>query len=800
MWFSLLAQSILAFAADPANVTVDPPQVDLKGGGQVFQLLVSGQQDGEQRDLTPTATYKVVSGDACSVSSGGLVAGVKDGQSVVEVSIGGSTVKVAVSVKDAAVRPPFNFERDIVPIFSRYGCNASACHAKAEGQNGFKLSVFGFDPKFDHATLARESRGRRTMTQIPEQSLLLLKAVGSVPHGGGARLKKDSIEYGLLRDWVAAGMPFGKDDDPQVKSIEVAPRERQLKFGATQQLRVIATYTDGRKADVTTLAKFQSNNDGLAAVDDRGFVTAGKKPGDVAIMASFMGSVDVFRTLVPQPVKGDGLQWPQSLNRVDELVDAKLKKLNITPSGLCSDSDYLRRVSLDIIGTLPTADEARAFLNDKRPNKRALLVESLLQRPEYADYWALKWSDLMRVDRATLGHRGAYLYYQWIRDSFAANKRMDQFVRELLTSEGPLVDAPAGHFFKAVTKNGERASTFSQALLGVRIECAQCHHHPFDRWGQDDYVGMEAFFVQASVKKTPRGEMLFATPTAGPSKHPRTGAAIHAYALGEKMGEASPEGDRRVALADWVTSKDNAFFARNVANRLWAYFTGRGLVVPVDDMRLTNPPSNPELLDELARTFVASGFDMHALIKHITASRTYQLATTSNPTNVIDEQNYSRALIRSLEAEVVFDAICQTTGMPEKFDGVPAGSRAIQLWDSLVPHYFLRTFGRPVRATACECERVAEPSVAQVLHVMNSPELQNKLAHEGSRITKLATSNLSDEALTDEFYLSFYSRYPTAAEKTATLSYLKNHNGQRRRAAEDIAWSLMNTTEFLFNH
>lgn len=800
MWYSLLLQSLLSFAPDAETLHVDPPQVELKGGGQVLQLLLTGEQPNQQFDRTHQATYQVVGGDACSVSSTGLVTGLRDGQCIVQVTVGAQTVKVPVKISEAAVRPAFNFERDIVPILSRYGCNASACHAKAEGQNGFKLSVFGFDPKFDHATLARESRGRRTIPQLPEQSLLLQKAVGSVPHGGGARIKRDSIEYGLLRDWVAAGMPFGSDSDPQVKSIEVTPRERQLQFGLTQQLRVIATYSDGRQADVTTLAKFQSNNEGLAAVDDRGHVTAGKKPGDVAIMASFMGSVDVFRALVPQPTVNDGLQWPKSLNRLDELVDAKLKKLRITPSEICSDGDYLRRVYLDVIGTLPTADEAREFLNDKRPNKRALVVESLLQRPEYADYWALKWSDLLRVDRAVLGHRGAYLYYQWIRESFAENKKLDQFVQELLTSEGSLVEAPAGHFFKAVTKNGDRAGTFSQALLGVRIECAQCHHHPFDRWGQDDYVGMEAFFVQANVKKTPRGEMLVAASNAGPSKHPRTGTPIHAYALGEKMGDASPEGDRRIALAAWVTRRDNAFFARNIANRMWAYFTGRGLVVPVDDVRLTNPPSNPELLDELAQTFVASGFDVHALIKHITASRTYQLATTPNATNANDEQNYSRALIRTLDAEVVFDAICQTTGMPEKFDGVPAGSRAIQLWDSLVPHYFLRTFGRPVRATSCECERVTEPSVSQVLHVMNSPELQNKLSHEGSRITKLALSGQSDEALTNELYLSFYSRLPNDTEKSATLSFLKNHGGQRRRAVEDIAWSLMNTTEFLFNH
>ena len=800
MWLALILQCILTAAPEPV-VLAEPAEVSLQGARQSFQLLLSGPDDsGNVADLTRSASFRVSHPEICDVSKTGIITGLKDGSCVIEAEVAGRTIKVPVTVRESGQRPPFNFERDIIPIMSRYGCNSSACHAKAEGQNGFKFSVFGFDPKADFVALSQESRGRRTMTQLPEQSLLLLKATGGMPHGGGVRIKKDSVEYELLRDWIAAGMPFGKADDPQVQSIEVTPHERLLRFRAKQQLRVVATYTDGRKSDVTALSKFQSNNDGLASVDDLGFITAGEKPGDVAVMASFMGSVDLFRALVPQAATPNDLVWPKTHNVLDELVDAKLRKLGITPSGICSDADYLRRASIDIIGTLPTAEESRAFLADTRPDRRALLVDRLLQRPEYADYWSLKWSDLLRVDRNALGHRGAYLYYQWIRDSFAANKRYDRFVTELLTAEGPLAEVPAGHLFKAVAKNGERAGTLSQVFLGIRIDCAQCHHHPFDRWSQSDYVGMEAFFVQPTIKKTPRGETLFASATAGASKHPRTGEAIHAYALGEKMGDASPAGDRRQALATWMTAPSNQWFARNLANRSWAHFIGRGLVVPVDDVRLTNPPSNPELLDALAKHFLDSGFDLQAMIRFITASRTYQLAATPNATNLRDEQNYSRALLRPIEAEVLFDAVCQTTGVSEKFDGVPAGYRAIQLWDSHVPHYFLRTFGRPSRSTVCDCERVAEPSVAQVLHVMNSPEIQNKLSHEASRMTRLASQVTDDKTLIDELYLTFYARLPADSERAAAVAYFQKHSGQRRRAVEDLAWSLMNTTEFLFNH
>ena len=698
---------------------------------------------------------------------------------------------------EEAPRQHFNFENDIIPILSKFGCNTSGCHGKAEGQNGFKLSVFGFDPEADYRALTMEGRGRRVFPAAPDHSLMLLKADGRMPHGGGVRVNPARPEHATLRNWIAAGAPFGSPDDPKVISIALRPKQARLAMHATRQLEVVATWSDGRTMDVTQLATYQTNNDALAAVDEEGLVTIGEVPGGVSVMATYLGYVDTFDATIPRP---ELIQFPivDESNPIDRLVDAKLRKLNIAPSGRCDDATYLRRVYLDLIGTLPTADEAREFLADDRLDKRARLVDALLKRPEYADYWALKWADLLRVDRLKLGRKQAYVYYQWIRDSFAANKPLDHFARELVAAEGPLSEAAAGRFYKVVSQPNQMASTISQVFLGVRIECAQCHHHPYDRWSQTDYYGMQAFFTQVAFKKTPLGEAIVNTGTA-PTKHPRSGKPIFAHALEQPNPDNAPAGNRRKLLAEWMTSPENPWFARNLANRLWAHLMGRGLVEPVDDFRLTNPPSNRELLNELAGFLSTHNFDVHELIRHITASQTYQRSSQPNDSNAGDEQNYSRYVFKRLDAEVLFDAVCQATGVPEKFRGVPAGSRAIQLWDSQVPHYFLELFGRPIRATACQCERVVEPTVGQVLHVLNSPDIHDKLSHDGGRIERLVTEQPNDEALVAELYLTCFARPPTAKEKAVAMQYLKQTDS-RRVAAEDLVWSMMNSLEFVFNH
>ncbi len=738
-----------------------------------------------------------------------------------------SAIMMANAVAAADAPRGMHFANDIVPVLSRFGCNASGCHGKAEGQNGFKLSVFGFDPAADYIALTQESRGRRVLPAIPEQSLLLLKVSGGSPHGGGVRIPRGSDEYRLLREWIALGMPVGREDAPRVTSLRIEPTEKILAVRSTQALQVTAVYSDGHEVDVTRHARFQTNREAIATVDESGLVTTQDVAGDVAIMAAYSETTAVFTALVPrtktlkdkkteektphpnplpaEPGRGDRKEEDSSnqspRNDIDRLVDAKLKKLNIAASPVCDDATYLRRVTLDLIGKLPTAEEARAFASDSQSDKRSRWVESLLQRPEFADYWALKWSDWLRVDRLALGHKGAYSYYKWVRDSFASNKPLDQFARELVEADGLLAEHPAGHFYKVAKDPGDAAAMLSQALLGVRIDCAKCHHHPFDRWSQDDYYGMQAFFTPLAFKATPRGEMLLASKNDA-TNHPRTGKTIFAHPLATPMPDKNPDGDRRRVLADWMTSPGNPYFARNVANRTWAHLTGRGLVEPVDDVRSTNPPTNPELLDTLARELVDGRFDFHRLIRFIVASRTYQASTEVNVSNASDEQNYSRALLRRLDAEVLLDAICDTTGIPEKFDGVPAGVRAVQLWDSQATNYFLTTTGRPTRTTVCECERVSTPNVAQILHTLNSENLESKLSHEAGRLARLTAQFAKDDRqLVEELYLTFLARLPKPDEAEACLKHLSSvEPSQRRKATEDLAWSLMNSLEFAFNH
>jgi hypothetical protein len=532
-------------------------------------------------------------------------------------------------------------------------------------------------------------------------------------------------------------------------------------------------------------------------------VTAGQLPGSAAVMASYLGHVALFQAMVPrgEPLPADLATAAQALPRfnfIDRLVDERLAKLGIAPSPIADDSRFLRRLTLDLLGRLPTADESRRFLADTAPARRERVIDELLERPEFNDYWALYWADQLRVDRETLGHKAAYEMYRWIRDSLAERKPLSQFAVELLAAEGPLADVPAGNLFKVASQPGDAAATVSQVFLGIRIACAQCHHHPYDRWSQNDYFGMTAFFAQLQRRPSPLGEVLVAEGDPA-TTHPRTGKRVAAHALGTVEPEKDPVGDRRLVLAQWLASETNPWFSRNLANRVWARMIGRGLVEPVDDFRETNPPSHPELLDGLARELVEHRFDLRSLVRTIARSRVYQQSTATNVTNANDEQNFSRAPLRRLEAEVLLDAVSQVTGVPEKFDGAPRGTRAVQLWDSRVDHYFLSLFGRPVRKTACACERIDAPSVAQVLHLLNSDRVHAKLTHEAGAIARLVRGSLDDQRLIEELYFAFYSRPPTAEERNNATEYLRTAS-DRRQAAEDLAWTLLNTIEFAFNH
>lgn len=806
----LLLAAVGVQAEDVAIKELRPDQtkISLQGAEANWQLLVEGiAADRTSRDATADAVYSARDPRIAVVSAAGMITAKKDGQTTIDIAIDDFKTTVDVTVTGTQESRPLNFESDIVPILGKFACNASGCHGKAEGQNGFKLSVFGFDPPADYRALTKESRGRRVFPAAPERSLLLQKASGGAPHGGGVRITPDRPEYETLRRWIGEGLPLGSKEDPTVAKIELTPDERTLGVGQSQQLRVVATMSDGRQQDVTRLARFQSNHDALAAVTEEGLVTAGQTPGVVAVMASYMGQVDVLHVIVPRPEKIADYPKIAEQNLIDGPVYRRLKQLNIIPAELCSDADFLRRVQIDLIGTLPTAEEARRFLNDARPNKREALVDELLQRPEFATYWALKWADLLRVDRLALGHKAAYDEYRWIRAALARNMPLDQFARAVVTAEGPLSENPQGYLFKAVPQPGPAASAVSQVFLGVRIECAQCHHHPYDRWSQTDYFGMTAYFTQLQNKKSPFGEILVATGDPQ-TKHPRTGDTIMAHPLGQPMPEKNVAGDRRVELAAWMTSPDNPFFARNLANRVWAHMLGRGLIEPVDDVRATNPPSNPELLTVLAKHLIEQKYDLRALLKSIAMSRTYQQSTATNPTNLRDEQNYSRALLKRMDAEVLLDALCQATGVPERYEGAPPNTRAIELWDSQVDHYFLKLFGRPVRVTACECERVSEPSVSQVLHLLNSQRVQEKLSHEGGLIAQLVKQQSQDDRLAEELYLTIFARLPTTAETQTAVDYLRSAKPAagktpaeaRRTAAEDLAWTMLNSLEFVFNH
>ena len=793
----------MSFGLDTSSPTesvgleVFPPQLRLVGRGNHFGLIVSGStSEGRSRDLTHRAIYRSTNPELFTVDKAGNVRGVADGDGSLEVSFEGLSRTIPVTVTGTGAVREIDFQNDVIPVMTRFGCNSSGCHGKAEGQNGFKLSVFGFDALSDYEALLHEGRGRRISLARPEQSLLLKKAIGEVPHGGGARMEKSSRAYQVIRDWIATGASI-ESKSARIDRIELYPEQSLLDYETQQQLRVVAVFQDGSRRDVTELAKFQSNNEAMAKVDETGRVTIGTVPGHAAVMASFLDKMDTFQVLIPQPVDLTPVVRAPAKNRIDELINARLDQLNIAASDMSDDATFMRRIYIDTIGTMPTRDEVREFLGDTSQDKYQRLVDHLLERPEYADYWALKWSDTLRVEREALGHKAAYEYYRWIRDSLADNMPFDEFTRSIVSARGGLRTHPAGNFYKAVTDPGKRASSVAQVFLGVRIECAQCHHHPFDRWSQTDYHGMLAYFKPATLKVTSRDETLldvgeFAT------EHPRTKEKVVARPLlGPEVNSDTPARDQ---LALWLTSPENPWFGKNIANRVWAHYMGRGLIEPVDDIRTTNPPTNPELMDELTRSFVDSGYDVKSLIRSIVATDAYRRSTHPNESNRRDEQNYSRALFKRIDAEVLLDAICQSTGVPEKFRGVPLGSRAIQLWDSGSPHYFLNLFGRPLRKTACECERSVEPNVGQVLHILNSPEIHSKLTHDAGQIAKLVEGHSDDAQLVEELYLTVFNRYPTEDESQRAVNVFAGRPHARRSTAEDLTWSMFNSHEFLFNH
>ncbi len=791
-WPAVLALLAVSSAAC-AEVIATPKAVALDGPEATQQLLV---RDAAGTDLTRAAKYESANPLVARVDATGLLEPVGEGTAEVRIEHGGQRTSVTVEVKGLKAPVPVSFAGQVVPLLTKAGCNSGGCHGKAEGQNGFRLSVFGFDPEADYRAVAEEGRGRRLFASSPANSLLVKKATGQTPHGGGRKIAAGSLAHKRLVRWIAEGAAPTVDGERPVAAVEVEPKEQTLARSGSQQLRVTAVDDRGHRRCVTAEAEFESNAPGIAGADRRGHVVAGTTPGEAAILVRYAGHVTAARFTVPNP--GATFPRPPEANVIDKHVWDKLARLGIPPSDLAADATFLRRAYLDTIGTLPTAAEARKFLEDKAANKRAKLIDTLLERPEYADYWAMRWADLLRVDRDILAAPGAVAMTRWLRTQFAANRPYDQFVRDIVTAEGNVTrEGPAG-FFKAFGKPDEMSRAVSQLFLGVRIECAQCHHHPSEKWGQDDYYALAGFFTGVARKASPTGDAIVSGTGSG-MKHPRTGQLVEAKALGAATAVLTPDGDRRRVLADWMTAKENPFLARSIANRLWAHYLGRGLVEPLDDLRATNPASNEPLLDALAALVRETKYDLKAVTRLILNSRAYQLGSATKA-NASDEQNFSHVRPRPVPAEVLLDAICQTTGVPEKFGGWPVGVRAIQVWDNRVPSYFLTLFGKPARTSVCECERSGEPSVAQALHLMNAPEIDAKIRAKKGVARKLADAQLTSPAVIDELYLGVLARLPTAAERTVLLALFAEAGPDRRAAVEDALWTLLNTKEFVFNH
>ena len=710
---------------------------------------------------------------------------------------------------------PLTFVNDVAPILTKAGCNAGACHAKAGmGQRGFRLSLLGFEPQEDYEHIVKEGRGRRVFPVAPEQSLLLLKAANVVPHGGGKKLDPKSDGYRTIVEWIGQGMPFGKDSDAKLVSIEVQPRHGSMKTKSQQQLKVLAHYSDKSVRDVTYTALYEANDKSMAETDEDGLVKIFDLPGNVAVMVRYQGLVSVYSASIPLGAPVENL--PPAKNFIDTLVFANLKQIGVPPSPVCDDATFLRRASLDIAGHLPTEEEAKAFLASKDAGKRDQLSETLLASADYADYFAGKWAPLLHNKRdAATDITANFAFHSWVRDALLANTPYDQMVRQLLAATGTIASNPAVAWYKRVKEPTQQLEDVAQLFLGVRMQCAQCHHHPFERWSQGDYYSFAAFFSQVGRKPTTTAgeDVIFHKRGIAQTENKKTKLPVKPAALGAPALEILPDEDPRLKLADWLGDKANPFFAKSLVNRYWKHFFRRGLVEPEDDIRDTNPPTNPELLDALAKHFTESGYDLKAVVRAITQSQTYQLSEKPNEHNGVDRQNFSRFYPRHLPAEVLLDAIDQLTGSKTDFADLPPGTRAIALPDNSYNRSsgFLKVFGRPEGASVCECERVQSSSLAQSLHLMNAAEVKTKLATSNGTADRLSKSDAPEPEKLRGIYLAAFSREPRAEELQTLGAYLAKSRfdaqgkplappQSKRQAYEDILWALINTKEFLYNH
>ncbi len=771
------------------------------------QLIATAvHADGTLTDVTRDVAWTISDPKVLAIDSTGMAVPTADGDISVTATLADKSITTKVAVSGFAHPLPINFRNQIVPIFTKLGCNGGGCHGKSGGQNGFKLSLLGFVAEDDYEFLRKESRGRRIFPAVPGESLLIKKAIGRSPHGGGKRMDQGSYEYNLLVQWIEQGMPYGTDSDPYVVGIKCIPETRVMQRKSQQQISVIATYSDGTTEDVTRMALFEPNEPEMAESSAKGLVTTLDLSGEVAIMARYQGQVATFRATVP--LGADTSKMPEAANLVDAAVFGKLKQLGIPASDVCDDATFLRRVSLDISGTLPSEEDVRVFLADTTPDKRDRLIDRLLDSTAYADHFANKWNFVLRNKKEGGDDApGTMLFHQWLWNRIYDNTPYDQLVREIVTASGDPQMNPAVVWYRDVDSTEEQVEDTAQLFLGLRIQCARCHHHPFEKWSQDDYYGMAAFYNRVGKKAIPntagtmRDKRVFHNEGVATASNPRTGKALKPTGLGTPAYEIPADSDPRVKLADWMSDPNNPFFAKSLVNRYWKHFFSRGIVEPEDDMRETNPPANPELLNALSQHFIQSGFDMKELIRTICRSKTYQLSALPNEHNASDKQNFSRYYPRRLSAEVLYDAFHVVTDTSENFGGMPAGTKAMQLADSSSATYFLQVFGQPKGDTACECERSMDANLAQSLHLLNGREIQDKIARDGARTAKLAADTARpDEERVKELYRWVFSREPNAEELEVAIAYIKKHSDNVRRGYEDVVWALINTKEFQFNH
>jgi hypothetical protein len=733
----------------------------------------------------------------------------------------GSRLFLALGVSLAGLTAPvraeeWSFRNHVLPVLTRAGCNSGACHGALAGKGGLKLSLRGYDPEADHFVLTRQAQGRRIDKVHPDRSLLLLKPTATLRHGGGRRLEVDSLDYRILSEWIASGAPAPRSDDPAITRLDVTPAAVKLKPKDTLSVQVRATYSDGSARDVTRWAKFSSSEEQVAAVDADGKVTVAG-PGETAVSVWFANHVAANRITVPLPNPIDPQVFARSPrhNFIDELVLKKLAELNLPPSQQCTDAEFLRRLYLDVAGILPTTAELERFLADTSPDRRAKAIDALVERPEFVDFWAHKWSDLLLVSTRRLPQPAMWSFYQYVRGSVADNKPWDRFAREILTSSGSTLQNGATVYFALHKDTAELTEATSLTFLGMSITCCRCHNHPLEKWTQDQYWSMANLFGRVALKNGERaGDILVQSQPTGDVPHLRRGIAMPPTPLDGKPLAPDSSTDRRAYLADWLTAPENPYFARAIVNRVWRQLMGRGLVEAEDDIRATNPPTNPELLDALAKDFVAHGYDIRHLIRTIARSAAYQRSSRPVPGNGADDRFYSRYLIRRLPAEVILDAYSQTTGVPTPFNqvatgasggvapytGYPLGTRAVQLPDAQVVSRFLDAFGRPERAVTCSCERQQDATVGQALHVNNGKTLNDKLRDKSCVLEAWLKEKVSDEEAVSRLYRAALSREPTAAEKQRLLALMTEAGTNRREALEDLFWGVLTSKEFLFNH